>query len=108
MKDLLIAADVPENCITLEDRSASTYENLRNARGLLLPLGISDILIVTDGYHGPRALMVARALRLYARVATPPKQATNLKVGFRRLRHEAVALPGYALGLIWWLWRDRP
>lgn len=106
MKDVLMAEGVPEGAIHLEDQSTTTYENLRYARQILEQLTIEDIVIVTDAYHGPRALMVAKALRLSARIAAPPKQAIDRSLHLKRLRHEAIALPGYALGLIWWLLRD--
>ena len=108
MRELLLAEGVSDDCIYLEDRSTTTYENLRNARTILASRGTTEIIIVTDAYHGLRALMVARALGFRARVSAPPVQATAYRVHLRRLWHEALALPGYAVGLVWWLWRDRP
>lgn len=107
MQTLLVSADVPAHVIHLEDRSTTTYENLRNARAILRRLEMRDVIIVTDTYHAPRSLLVARALGLKARVAAPANTGASTTLRLRRLRHEAVALPAYALGLIWWLWRDR-
>jgi uncharacterized SAM-binding protein YcdF (DUF218 family) len=40
----------------VEDRSRDTGENARNMAGLLLPLGVRRITLVTDAWHMPRAV----------------------------------------------------
>lgn len=92
MRDLLLAADVPPDAIVLEDRSATTLENIRNAKRLLPG---PNIIIVTDGYHGTRARMVARHLRLDAEISAPEAPPRTLKLHLR----EALARPAYALKL---------
>ena len=54
--------------MTLEDRSTTTAENLRNALPLLRE---RDVVIVSDWYHLPRACLVARRLGMQARGSGP-------------------------------------
>ena len=64
MAELLCSAGVPGDRIALERRSASTWENLLFARPLLESLDARQVWIVTDDYHVPRALLMARRLGL--------------------------------------------
>ena len=71
MRALLIAADVPHVAVACEDASRNTVENIRLARAFLAPG--EPVLIVTDRYHLPRALMIARAAGLAASGAPAPR-----------------------------------
>ena len=50
---------VPDSCISLEEQSTNTYENIRNAMALL---DSKSVIIITDKYHAPRARMTAKHL----------------------------------------------
>lgn len=107
MADILIANGVPKNAIVEEDKSTSTYENLHNAAAILKPRGIHDIVIVTNGYHGPRAKLVARAVGLGAQISAPDSSDAPRAQHYRMVIREIFAIPAYAIRLIWWRWRDR-
>lgn len=68
MAAILRDAGVPEAAIALEDRSTSTYENVAFAREMLTA---REVVIVTDPYHAPRAIVIARAMGLMARADCP-------------------------------------
>lgn len=70
MAQILQSAGVPEGAIRLEDQSTNTAENIRNALPLLD--GQRDVLIVSDAYHLPRALLIARREGLRVTVSAPP------------------------------------
>lgn len=106
MRHLLQEAAVPASAIRTEPQSTTTYENLRNAKVILDRLGMRDVIIVTDGYHGPRAVLVARALGLRGGYDAPHHAGVPIGLRMRRLRHEAFALPAYAAGLPFWIKRD--
>jgi uncharacterized SAM-binding protein YcdF (DUF218 family) len=55
MRDFLVQYGVPENLISLEDRSTSTYENALYSAAILRPRAIRRILLVTDAVHMLRA-----------------------------------------------------
>lgn len=90
MRDILRAEGVPENAITLEDRSTTTAENLRNAMGLL-----SDdaVVIVSDRYHLPRALLMARRLGIRATGSGPSMKGAHWGQQIRATLRE---IPAYA------------
>lgn len=63
MKNYLAEKGIPENKIIMEDKSASTYENLKFSKNIITQNNIcSDIVIITDGYHQCRAEMIAKNL----------------------------------------------
>jgi len=99
MRDMLIAQGVPATRIVAEDRSTTTFENLAFAAKILRDHGIGDILIVSDRYHGTRALMVARGLGLSARFSGPPMPGPLTARHARALTRETFAILGYRLRL---------
>ncbi len=93
MRRILEAENVPTAAIVCEDKSTTTLENIRNAKRLLTG---HRVIIVTDRYHGARALMVARHLRLSAEIDAPQMPQMPLRQHLR----EIVARPAYALKLL--------
>lgn len=92
MKKLLLDGGMPADAIQLEDKSTTTLENIRNAKQFLTG---NRVIIVTDGYHGARARMVAKHLRLKADISCP--QMPHLPI--RQYLREAFARPAYAIKL---------
>ena len=75
MKKVAIDEGVPENAIVLDDLGLSTYESVFRAKNVF---GFNKILIVTQDYHLPRALFIAKQLGLDAcGVASNPRSYTN-------------------------------
>ncbi len=66
MRDLALAAGVPEARLVLETDSRSTLENARCSARIMGARGWSKALVVTDAVHLPRALMAFRALGIDA------------------------------------------
>ena len=54
-RDLAVAAGVPASACLVEDQSHSTKENAELTLPLLEGRGITDVLLVSDGYHLLRA-----------------------------------------------------
>lgn len=92
MMHLLVDAGVDPNAITREDRSTTTFENIRNAMPLLAG---PTVTIVTDRYHAKRALMVARHFGLDAQLSSP----TLANPTYRQSLREACARVAYAYKL---------
>ncbi len=61
MRDIALAEGVAPHRVIEEDQATRTLENATFVRSLQRRHGWSRILVVTDGYHMPRALMVFRA-----------------------------------------------
>ena len=60
MRNYLTARGVPAAAILLEDKSTSTYENLRNSASLLRSKGLQQVIVVTNRSHVFRSLYLAR------------------------------------------------
>ena len=61
MKNYLVEKGISQDRIIVEDKSATTFENMKFTMEKLDELGISrDITIVTDGYHLYRAGLIAK------------------------------------------------
>ncbi len=87
---------VSKDALLLEERSTTTEENLRFALPFLADRKPSEVVIVTDRYHAPRARLMARRLGLIARTDCPPlPNARRLRVVRQVLRE----VPAYA-----WYW----
>jgi uncharacterized SAM-binding protein YcdF (DUF218 family) len=91
MARILRAQGVPEAALVLEERSTSTRENI--LFGLQVSGATGAIVLVTDGFHAPRARATARALGVAARASCPQHKArprTYLREG------------GAWLKFLWW------
>lgn len=90
---------VPGAALHLDDTSTTTLENLLNAAPILNRLGARRAILVTDRFHAPRALLVARRLGLDATAdCPPPTGASRLRLARSHLR-EIPARLWYALRL---------
>ena len=63
MRRYALAAGVPPGAVLEDPNGVSTYESCKNARQVF---GLSKVLLVTQRFHLPRALVLARALGLSA------------------------------------------
>ena len=89
---------VPEADILLEERSAITEENLRNAKEIMDESGFSSALIVSDPLHMKRSMRMARDLGIEAYsspTATSMYRGTWVKLKF--LAREVFFYVGYKL-----------
>lgn len=67
MKDYLTEKGISPDRIIMEDKSSSTYENMKFSREIIAENGLNErITIVTDGYHQLRAEMIAGSLDMEA------------------------------------------
>lgn len=64
--------DVPKAHIFLDETSADTVQNLENAHDIMKRQGFETAVVVTSGYHLPRAMMIAREKSLQATGAAAP------------------------------------
>lgn len=72
MREAAFAAGVPRAAVLTEERSRNTLENAGFCREIIVKRGWRRILIVTDGYHLPRALYTFRRLGMAASGAAAP------------------------------------
>ncbi len=59
-------AGIPEHAIVIESKSQTTYQNLFEARALMLDHGLQRAIIVSDPLHMARALRLCRRLGIDA------------------------------------------
>jgi uncharacterized SAM-binding protein YcdF (DUF218 family) len=62
----LIAAGVPAEAIVTENTARDTWESMQAVAAELEPLGVSEVLLVSDGFHLFRSRMMARDVGLQA------------------------------------------
>ena len=91
---LCLSHGIPETSLVIEDRSLNTFDNLAFSLELVPELSTQGAIIVTDGYHAPRARLVARLLGLSARVSPAPAGPRGLQ-RLRMILRELVAYPLY-------------
>lgn len=94
---VLQAQGVPSDCISPEDQSTNTLENIRNCLPLLDRLGTKDVMIVTDWYHAPRARLLARRLRLTVASSSPPLTGASLRQQIKSALRE---IPAYLVAWV--------
>lgn len=82
---------VPDGAIFLEEVARNTRENIALSLPVLERIGAWSVVIVTDGYHAPRAKLIARRMGMRA-FSDCPRRDYRLTWPMLRLRlREAVA-----------------
>lgn len=101
MRGMLEAAGVPAAAVIEEDRARDTLENALFSIPILRARGLGPVIVVSDGYHLPRALMLFRLLGVAATGSAAPRAPTaSLGDRLASLRRESVAVPrDFARGL---------
>lgn len=83
MYNYLVDRGIDTERLLVEDQSTSTYENLLYS-AKLLPMGVSNITIISSDFHLKRAQMLANALDLQADVvAAKTPSVVEGKLRFR-------------------------
>lgn len=99
MKQIALSLGVPAKDILIESLSNTTYENLLYSKKIFKKQQVKSIIIVTEPFHLPRALLVAKKLGLKA-VGSPSTQSkcwsSNKYITFYFLR-EPLAMVVYKL-----------
>jgi uncharacterized SAM-binding protein YcdF (DUF218 family) len=62
----LTDAGVPADAIVTENAASDTWESMQGIAALLQPLGIHEVIVVSDGFHLFRSRMMARDVGLQA------------------------------------------
>lgn len=80
---------VPAEAILIETLSRTTYENLREARSLMLERGLRRVIVVSDPLHMARALRLSRRLGIDALgSSTPSTRFRSFRTRWRFLARE--------------------
>ncbi|WP_337101428.1 YdcF family protein [Paenibacillus sp. YIM B09110] len=78
MRDYLLAKGITSDKLLLEDKSHSTYENLRNSQAIANDHNYSSFIIITHDYHAARAASIAKHLKFAdAQVAGTKSEVLN-------------------------------
>lgn len=98
---LLAEAGVPQTVFLREDSSHTTLENILFSARLLRARGIDRVVVVSDKYHLPRAVMCFRALGFAATGSGPDRadSGTPLRKWIYSYLRECLALPWYVTKL---------
>ena len=86
MRDFAIAAGVPSDDIYIDPRGYSTYDTIARASRVY---GVDSAVLVTQRFHLPRALYIARGFGMDAEGLTADGREYSL--GFRQDAREALA-----------------
>ena len=88
-------AGLPDMALHQEPEAKTTEENLRLALPILYRIGAREVVVISDPYHIPRALMVARRLGLRSRGAAPGWASFSAGTALRMIPREIVAYAWY-------------
>ena len=69
----IASSGIPEEAILIESSSQTTYQNLFEARTLMLEHGLRDAIVVSDPLHMARALRLCRQLGIRAYGSPTPR-----------------------------------
>jgi uncharacterized SAM-binding protein YcdF (DUF218 family) len=75
MREIALAAGISSDKIILEPKATSTFENLEFAKAILEQRKLKSVIVVTEPYHMPRAVMIARKLGLNFSSSPAPESA---------------------------------
>ena len=82
MKNYLLENNIPEQSIDRDDLGISTYDSIYRAK---YTYHAKNMIIVTQKYHLPRALYIAKALNIHA-YGIPSNQRKYTNQGKREIR----------------------
>ncbi|MBV8459103.1 MAG: YdcF family protein [Acetobacteraceae bacterium] len=104
MRDMLIAAGVPENRILPETTGTDTLSSVRAVRRMLLALPeLRPVFVASSRYHLPRCLLLLRVAGLDVQACAVPRQPSTTSF-FRRCYwglREIPALPYDGVLILW-------
>jgi uncharacterized SAM-binding protein YcdF (DUF218 family) len=89
---------VPEEVLLREVAGSNTYESLEEAAGFLIEQGLTDVVLVTDGYHAYRVRAIAEELGLDATVSPAPDRLSRSSELRLLLRETAAVSVGRLIG----------
>ncbi|WP_179378280.1 YdcF family protein [Jannaschia marina] len=96
-RDRAHAAGIPEAALLLEEASTTTLENIAFAA----PLCAAPLILVTNRWHLPRALMIARLLGLGA-TGSGPRATAPVQTTTAAILREVAAAPVSAVRAVRW------
>jgi len=97
-RDYALQSGVPAQDILIEEKSHTTYENIRYAKQVADAHNIKRVLIVSDPLHMKRAVLMAQDVGLIAEPSpTPTTRYQGLKSQFGLLVHETYYYIGYLI-----------
>ena len=97
-RDYALQSGVPLQDILIEQKSHTTYENIRYAKEVADAHGIKRVLIVSDPLHMKRAVLMAQDVGLIAEPSpTPSTRYQGLKSQLGLLAHETYYYMGYLI-----------
>ena len=97
-RDYALQSGVPLQDILIEEKSHTTYENIRYAKQVADSQGIKSVLIVSDPLHMKRAVLMAQDVGLTAEPSpTPTTRYQSLKSQLALLAHETYYYIGYLI-----------
>jgi uncharacterized SAM-binding protein YcdF (DUF218 family) len=85
-RDYLTDLEVPEDAIAIENRSATTRENLSYAQEIMRERGWETAIVVSCGFHMFRSLKMCEELGIPAQGAATPYSHIE-KIGYKRVRY---------------------
>jgi uncharacterized SAM-binding protein YcdF (DUF218 family) len=85
-REYLVSRGVPEDAIRVENRSTTTWQNLRFAQEIMRANGWRTAIVVSDGFHLPRCLRMCDDLGLRAEGAATPYSSIE-QHPYRRVKY---------------------
>lgn len=88
MKKYLVGRGVPAGNVHMEDRSYSTWENLKYSQEIMEEQGLTTAMLVSSDFHIFRSLVIARLLGISAAGApaeTPPVPGLRTRYVLREI-----------------------
>jgi uncharacterized SAM-binding protein YcdF (DUF218 family) len=93
-----LATGIPAQDILVEDKSTSTYENLKYAKPIAERNGIKTVLLVSDPLHMKRSIAIAESLNYEVYPSpTPTTKYQGFTSQLKLLAHETYFYAGFLL-----------
>ena len=102
MARLALDRGVPSERIVLEETARTTWENARECARIIRERGWRRVVLVTDDFHRPRAMLAFRAFGVRAMTCQICRGRAGSPLGISILLHlrELVAIPFYGLRVL--------